>query len=74
MRLKPKPLDKKALRRSFFSAFSRLVGTMMAAGAGSLLYQTLGSSTSLAVGIASTLAAIGFFLIWVFEYEREIDL
>lgn len=74
MKIKHPPLDKKALRRSFFAAFSRLVGTMMAAGAGSLLYQTVGSSTSLAVGIATMLAAIGFVLIWFFEYEREIDL
>lgn len=65
--------DKKILRRSFWGAMGRLIGVMMGAGAGSLLYQTLGSATGLSVGLASLLAIIGFLLIWFAEYEREID-
>lgn len=65
--------DKKALRRSFWAALGRLIGVIMGAGAGSLLYQTLGSSSGLAIGLASTMAVIGFFLIWFAEYEREVD-
>jgi hypothetical protein len=65
--------DKKALRRSFWGALGRLIGVMMGAGAGSLLYQTLGSTSSLSIGLATLLAIIGFFLIWLAEYEREIE-
>lgn len=73
MQLKPKPPDKKALRRSFWGALGRLIGVMMGAGAGSLLYQSIGGATSLSIGLASGLAIVGFFLIWLAEYEREID-
>lgn len=66
-------LDKRALRRSGWAALGRLIGVIMGAGAGSLLYQTIGSSSGLAIGLASTMAVIGFFLIWFAEYEREID-
>lgn len=45
---------------------------MMGAGAGSLLYQTVGSATSLSIGLATGLSIIGFILIWFAEYEREI--
>lgn len=65
--------DKKVLRRSFWGAMGRLIGVMMGAGAGSLLYQTLGSASGLSIGLASLLAIIGFLLIWFAEYEREID-
>jgi hypothetical protein len=63
--------NNKALRRSFWSALGRLVGVGMAAGAGSLLYQIIGSSTTLAVGVAIALSVAGFFVIWFVEYERE---
>lgn len=66
-------MNKKALRRSFWAALGRLLGTIMAAGAGSLLYQTIGSSTNLAIGVAVSIAVIGFFLIWFAEYEREME-
>jgi len=68
-----RPPNKKIVRRSFWGALGRLIGVMMGAGAGSLLYQTLGSATGLSVGLASLLAVIGFLLIWFAEYEREID-
>lgn len=67
--------DKKALRRSFWGALGRLIGVMMGAGAGSLLYQTLGAAgaSGLSIGLASLLSIMGFLLIWFAEYEREID-
>lgn len=67
-------IEKKALKRSFWGALGRLIGVMMGAGAGSLLYQTIGSGTTLSIGVASILAVIGFILIWFAEYEREIEL
>ena len=68
--------DKKALRRSFWGALGRLIGVMMGAGAGSLLYQTLGAvgASGLSIGLATGLAIAGFLLIWFAEYEREIEL
>ncbi len=65
--------DKKAFRRSFWGALGRLIGVMMGAGAGSLLYGILGSSSGLSLSVASALAVVGFLLIWFAEYEREID-
>ena len=65
--------DKKALRRSFWGALGRLIGVMMGAGAGSLLYQVMGSTTALSIGLAGGLAIAGFLLIWFAEYEREIE-
>lgn len=67
------PPNKKALRRSFWGALGRLIGVMMGAGAGSLLYQIVGSASSLSIGLAAGLSVIGFILIWFAEYEREID-
>jgi uncharacterized membrane protein YgaE (UPF0421/DUF939 family) len=66
-------LDKKALRRSFWGALGRLIGVMLGAGAGSLLYHLIGSSSITSIGLASLLAILGFLLVWLAEYEREID-
>lgn len=66
-------MDKKVLKRSFWGAFGRLIGVMLGAGAGSLLYQTIGSASTLSIGLASLLAFAGFILIWFAEYEREIS-
>jgi uncharacterized membrane protein YccC len=65
--------DKKAVRRSFWGALGRLIGVMMGAGAGSLLYQLIGSASSLSIGLAIFLSIGGFFLIWFAEYERELE-
>jgi hypothetical protein len=66
-------MNKKALKRSFWAALGRLIGVIMAAGAGSLLYQTIGSSSDLAIGMACGLSFLAFFLIWFAEYERETE-
>jgi hypothetical protein len=63
--------NRKALKRSFWGALGRLIGVMMGAGAGSLLYQTVGSASGLSIGLATILAIAGFILIWFAEYERE---
>ena len=65
--------DKKILRRSFWGAFGKLIGVMLGAGAGSLLYQILGGTSGLSITIASVLAVVGFLLIWFAEYEKEIE-
>ena len=68
-------VDKKILKRSFWGALGRLIGVMMGAGAGSLLYQTMGttSSSGIALKVALGLTLAGFALIWFAEYEREIE-
>ena len=71
--LRLKNPDKKAMRRSFWGALGRLIGVMLGAGAGSLLYQTIGSASGLSVGLAAVLTIVGFILIWFAEYEREVD-
>jgi len=65
--------DKKALRRSFWGALGRLIGVMLGAGAGSLLYQATGGANNVSIGLATLMAIIGFFLVWLAEYEREIE-
>lgn len=65
--------DKKAFRRSFWGALGRLIGVMMGAGAGSLLYQMVGSTSGISIGLAAILSIVGFILIWFAEYEREIE-
>lgn len=65
--------DKKAVRRSFWGALGRLIGVMMGAGAGSLLYQMIGSTSGISIGLATIMSVIGFLLIWFAEYEREIE-
>jgi hypothetical protein len=40
----------------------------------SILYHTLGvSGTTMALGTAVGMAVVGFILMWITEYEREID-
>ena len=46
-------MDNKILKRSFWGALGKLIGVMMGAGAGSLLYQLIGSTTNLSIGIAN---------------------
>lgn len=68
-----KSLNGKILKRSFWGALGKLIGVMLGAGAGSLLYQTIGSSSGLSIGMALVISIISFLLIWMAEYEREIE-
>ena len=62
----------RAIKRSFFASLSRLIGTMLGAGAGSLLYQiTGGGLTGFSAGVI--LASISFGLLWFIEFEREVE-
>ena len=72
MKIKKPKLDKKALRRSIWSSLSRLIGTGLSAGAGSLLYHLVGSGFS-GWGLACGMAAVSFFLMLFAEYRREVD-
>ena len=64
-------IDKMLLKKSFWGALGRLIGVMMGAGAGSLLYQMIGNASTLSIGVASFLSIGGFLLIWVSEYEKS---
>jgi len=66
-------INKKALKKSFWGAISRLIGIVMGVAGAGLLYKTLGAMTSLAVSVSIFLLAAGFFAVWFAEYEREID-
>lgn len=66
--------NKRALRKSVWAAISKLVSVMLAAGAGSLIYHLIGtSSTALSIDLAIIFSVAAFFLIWFAEYEKEND-
>jgi uncharacterized membrane protein YgaE (UPF0421/DUF939 family) len=71
--MRPQPPNKKALKRSFWASLGRLVGIMLGAGAGSLLYQLIGSASASSVSVAVICAVMAFLLVWWAEYEREIS-
>ena len=64
-------MNERARKISFWAALGKTIGTFVSAGAGSFLYQLIGSAKLAAIGIAATMAISGFFLIWFAEYERE---
>ena len=68
---KPK-VDKKALKRSFWSSLSRVIGVGLGAGAGGLLHQLVGDGLG-SWGFAMAMAAASFAFMWFAEYEREVD-
>lgn len=70
--VKLKPVNKKALRRSFLSSVSRLIGVALGAGAGSLIHQMFGTGFSSYI-VALTLAITSFVLMFFAEYTRELD-
>ncbi|NBP13521.1 hypothetical protein EBU95_03865 [bacterium] len=69
---KLKPINKKALKRSFLSSISRLIGVALGAGAGSLMHQMLGDGFTSYV-TAFLLATVSFVLIFFAEYTRELE-
>jgi uncharacterized membrane protein YgaE (UPF0421/DUF939 family) len=68
----PNRVDKKALKRSFWSSLARLIGVGLGAGAGSLIHQLTGGGFS-GWGLASAMAVLSFILMWFAEYEREVE-
>jgi hypothetical protein len=66
-------VNRKALRKSFWGALGRLIGVVMGAGGGSLLYNLIGSNTALGVSVAAGMIVASFFMVWFAEYERELD-
>lgn len=74
MKLKPRrKLNKKAVKRSFWAALGRVIGVGLSAGAGTLMYQTIGAGKGIAIGLASFMAVASFLLVWLVEYERETE-
>ena len=66
--------DKKILRKSFWGAMGRLISVMMGGCAGSLLGQAIGGSGGvMSISLMIVLSIIGFFLIWITEYERKVE-
>jgi uncharacterized membrane protein YccC len=65
-------VDKKALKRAFWSSLARLIGVGLGAGAGSLLHQLIGGGFS-GWGLAAVMAILSFGLMCFAEYEREIE-
>lgn len=68
-----KSVNKKAVKKAFWGATSRVLGILVSVSGAGLLNKAIGSSISLAVGISLGLLAIGFVLVMFAEYEREID-
>jgi len=65
-------LDKKAFKRSILSAFSKLVGVALGAGAGDMIHKLLGGGFN-GWSAALTMAGISLALMVFAEYEREKD-
>lgn len=63
-------MNKRAFKRSLLAAVSRLIGTILGAGAGSLMHNMLGDGIA-GWTTAVSMASIGFILILLTEYERE---
>jgi O-antigen/teichoic acid export membrane protein len=63
-------LDKKALRRSIWSSFSRVIGIGLSAGAGSMIHKLVGNNLE-GWGLASAMAICSFAFMAFAEYERE---
>ncbi len=66
---KPK-LDQKALKRSFWSSLSRVIGVALGAGAGSVIHRMVGDNLS-GYSVAGAMALASFCFMLYAEYERE---
>jgi hypothetical protein len=65
------PKVKRALRKSFWASLGRLLGIVMASGAGSVIIQTIGQQSNWALPLGIGMAIIGFSLMWAAEYRHE---
>lgn len=68
-----KPFNRRVLKRALWSSMSRLIGIVLGAGAGSLLYKLTGGSLVQGWGFATLLSVAAFTLMTLAEYEREKD-
>lgn len=68
-----KQVNKKAMKKAFWGATSRVLGILVSVSGAGLLTKTIGNSVSLAMGLSMGLLALGFILVWFAEYEREND-
>lgn len=66
-------INKKILKRAFWSSLARLIGVGLGAGAGSLLHQLIGGGVE-GWSAAVLMAIFSFSLMMVAEYERETDI
>lgn len=66
------PLNRRAFRRAFWSSTSRMIGIVIGALVGSLIFKLAGSSLQGWTPVI-VLGAIGFLLIAFAEYEKSND-
>lgn len=64
--------NRRVLKRALWSSMSRLIGIVLGAGAGSILYKLTGGGLQ-GWGLASLLSITSFTLMTLAEYEREKD-
>ena len=65
-----KKLDKRALRRATWASLSRVVGVILAAGAGTIVRDVAGDNLH-RIGVAAFLALTAIVFTLYAEYERE---
>ena len=70
--MKKIPYDRRAVKKSFLSSLSRVIGVSLGAGAGSLLHNLVGNGLNSWL-IAGGLAVTSFFLMWFAEYLGNIE-
>lgn len=63
-------INKEWQTRAFYASVARLVSVALGAGAGSLIYNLLGTRAP-AWPFAIGMSICSFFLLWYVEYERE---
>lgn len=65
-----KPLNKTAFRRAMWGSLSRVIGVILATGAGSVIRDLVGDNLQ-KVGVCVLLALTAWVLMLYAEYERE---
>ncbi len=65
-------IQRSALRRAVWASFSRVIGVILATGAGSIIRDMFGDSLK-HLGTAALLVLASWILMMFGEYEREKD-
>lgn len=63
-------VDRFALRRAMWASFSRVIGVILATGAGSIIRDVVGTRLE-NIGLATALAFAAWIIMLYAEYERE---
>ena len=65
-----KPVNQRAMKRAIWSSLSKVIGVILAAGAGSIIRDVAGDSLH-RLGVSAFLALVAWALMLYAEYERE---